>query len=162
MLILSFFKRLTLFIVILPATLGAQVYDDFSDGDLFTDPPWEGDLSLYINNDNEQLQLNDNKEGQASLFTPFNPEGEMQWNIWVRLAFSPSGNNNARVYLYATETCQSCFPDGIFLQFGEAGSNDAIRLMKQENGDTSSLIQGISGTLATSFSCRVKAVYDSG
>jgi len=50
------------------------------------------------------------------------------------------------------------YPDGLFLQFGEGGSNDAVRLMQQLAGDTSTLIRGSPGAIASSFKCRVKVV----
>ncbi|HSG68044.1 MAG TPA: lamin tail domain-containing protein, partial [Bacteroidales bacterium] len=155
-------KRLIYIIVIMPYMIAAQVSDDFSDGEILSSPSWVGDDGLFIVNDNLQLQLYDDKEGQACLFTALSAGDEMQWNCWVRLAFSPSGNNNARLYLFAKESCSTDLPDGIFLQLGEAGSNDALRLMRQIDSDTGTIIRGEAGAIAQSFICRIKVVRASG
>jgi hypothetical protein len=46
----------------------------------------------------------------------------------VSRSFSPSANNNARFYLVTDNENIVGAVDGYFLQFGEAGSNDAIEL----------------------------------
>ena len=162
MIIQLFLKHLSWLIVILPALACAQLTDNFSDGDFTFNPAWNGDDDLFKINNDLQLQLNDNKEGLAGLFTPVAINDDVQWNCWARLAFSPSGNNNARIYLFAEEVCSACFPDGVFLQLGEAGGNDALRLMRQEDGDTATMINGIPGLLSTSFYCRIKVIYSGG
>jgi len=100
---LTILKRLLLLIVLGPLIVVGQVEDDFSDGDIDHDPVWTGDLQLFTVNNYFQLQLNDVGAGQASLYTGVAIEECMEWRFWIRQAFSPSGNNNSRVYLSEQE-----------------------------------------------------------
>ena len=122
-------KRFILLIVLLPSAATGQVEDDFSDGEINQNPGWTGDTQLFTVNNYKQLQLNDAAAGNASLFTAIDTRDTMEWQFWIRQAFSPSANNYSRVYLMAENADTSGKPDGVFLQFGEGGSNDAVRLM---------------------------------
>ncbi len=155
-------KRWLCIIVIIPGSCLAQLVDDFSDGDFTTNPQWSGDIGLFKVNNTMQLQLDDDNAGKACLFTQLEILGDMEWRCWVKMAFSPSGNNNARVYLFAGQACSDSFPDGIFLQLGEGGSADAVRLMKQADGDTSTIIRGIPGAISQSFTCNIKIIFEDG
>ena len=151
-------ERLIFFIVLIPMMSYGQVEDDFSDGEIHQNPEWTGDTQLFSVNNYLQLQLNDAAAGIASLFTAIETRDTMEWQIWIRQAFSPSANNHARVYLLAENADTSGKPDGLFLQFGEGGSSDAVRLMIQEENDTSTLIMGMPGAISSSFQCRVKTI----
>lgn len=148
-------------IVFLPYLSHAQFTDDFSDGNFTQDPAWGGIPELFIVNDNYQLQLHDMAPGQAFLSTPIGFNGDHEWRFWCRLAFSPSANNNAGIYLFSNTPDLTNVTNGIFVQLGEVGSMDAVRLMSNVDGDTSTLIRGTPGNIATSFYCRVKVVYNS-
>jgi len=138
--------------------LRAQLIDDFSDGDFTTDPAWEGITTLFQVNDNFQLQLNATEAGTAWLSTPYTGSETMEWRFYIRLAFSPSGNNFARVALSANQNDLSVDYNGYYLQFGEAGGEDAIELFKQQNGETNSIMRGSTGLLASSFALWVKVI----
>ena len=47
----------------------SQLNEDFSDGELLSNPTWEGDLADFIINENGQLQLNAFSGAPTSLFT---------------------------------------------------------------------------------------------
>ena len=49
---------LSLIIPFLYVSLQAQLIDNFSDGDFFNNPTWQGDTNHFIINSNNQLQLN--------------------------------------------------------------------------------------------------------
>ena len=57
---------LTSFLLIL-CVCQAQVIDDFSDGNFNENPAWLGNDSLFIINDEKQLQLNAESDGNAWL-----------------------------------------------------------------------------------------------
>lgn len=145
-----------------PHLCSAQFFDDFSDGDFTSGPAWTGDDGLFRINGDLQLQLYDETAGEAGLYSSAGLYSAMEWCCRVKLSFSPSANNNGRIYLWTGSGDTLKPPDGIFLQFGESGSDDAIRLMLQEGGDTSTLIRGNTGTIAGSFDCRVKVVFEGG
>ena len=160
-------KRHKLFVFnilyLLTIPLWGQFSDDFSDGNFSENPKWEGDTAQFIVNSNLQLQLNGDESGKARLVTknPFE-EVEMEWRFFVKLSFSPSGNNNARIYLTSnvSDLTSSEF-QGYILQLGEAGSNDVMELFYQENGQPESVCRG-STSIASSMALYIKVVKESG
>ncbi|MDN5350974.1 MAG: hypothetical protein PWQ54_2370, partial [Bacteroidales bacterium] len=138
--------------------LRAQLSDDFSDGDFTTNPAWEGTTTLFLVNDDFQLQLNATEAGTAWLSTPYTGSETMEWRFYIRLAFSPSGNNFARVALSANQNDLSADYNGYYLQFGEAGGEDAIELFLQQEGTTTSIMRGSTGLVASSFALWVKVI----
>ena len=64
-------------------------------------------------------------------FTSFD---QKEWRIWTKQSFSPSSSNYARIYLTADNPDLTIAENGYYIQLGESGSNDALRLYKLENG----------------------------
>ena len=124
-----------LFIVgylVAPKTL-AQISDDFSVGNFSATPAWSGTDTAFHVNELFQLQLNASTPGTSWLVTEFSfdPAHHMEWQVFVKQSFSPSGANFGRVYLMSDQTDLSGPLDGYYLQLGEAGSNDAVELFRQ-------------------------------
>ncbi len=144
------------------SALFAQITDDFSDGDFTSNPLWSGTDTHYTVNGSFQLQLNNTLADTSYLSTPHGLTSldNREWNLWVRQAFSPSGGNYGRVYLTSSNADLTADPDGFYLQFGEAGSNDAVRLFKAESGLHTELLAGPLAQIATSFAIRVRVVRD--
>lgn len=152
-------KRFIFLLMIIPLWSQAQLIDGFSDGDFTNNPAWTGTAEKYIINADKQLQLNAIEAGTAWLSTPYTIAGNnMEWRFWIRLAFSPSGSNYSLVYLSSDQADLSGPLNGYFLRFGEAGSNDAIELLKQQGTTTSVICRGTEAALATSFALFVKVV----
>ncbi len=150
-----------LFILLLfPFSLFAQVTDDFSDGDFTQNPTWLGMTEQYIVNNSKQLQLNAEGEGTACLSLPITEYETMEWQFWIREAFSPSGNNYSDVWLSANNADLSQASQGYFLRFGEGGSNDAITLFRKDADGQQQVLRGIEGTIAASFAVSVKVNCD--
>lgn len=145
---------------LLPLLSIAQLSDDFSDGNFTQNPEWTGNTDHFIVNASLQLQLNATGAGQSALCTPFYAEGAIEWRLWVRLNFSPSDNNYAKIYL-ATDNASLSEPlNGFFLKLGEGGSADAIELYRQ-SGTTNHLIcRGTNGLIAGSFAFRIRVLRD--
>ncbi|NNF01415.1 MAG: hypothetical protein HKN22_01905 [Bacteroidia bacterium] len=137
-------RLLIALIILLPFFAEAQLIDDFSDGDFSANPSWTGDTGLFQVNTSNQLQLNDIAAGQAQIRTPYSPANldNTEWIFYIRQSFSPSGNNNSRVYLTSDQADLSASLNGYFLQFGEAGSNDAIELFYQNGTSSTSVARG--------------------
>ena len=138
----------------------AQVSDDFADGDFTNNPTWTGTDSIYIINNNLQLQLNATVGGTAYLSLPIQEFQEMEWRFWIREAFSPSGNNYTDVYLCADNADLTQVTQGYFLRFGEGGSSDAITLFRKDADGEQSICRGTEATIAASFSVAVKVNCD--
>ncbi|WP_341907193.1 lamin tail domain-containing protein [Fluviicola taffensis] len=155
----------TLFIVLallFPFFGWNQVIDDFSDGDFTANPAWNGTNSTYIVNAGQELQLSNTVAASSYLSTPHNLStlDNKQWELLVRQTFSPSSSNFGRVYLTSNSADLSTNPDGFYLQFGEAGATDAVRLFKIVSGVSTQICAAPDGQIAASFTTHVKVVRD--
>lgn len=139
-----------------------QLTDDFSDGDFTANPAWNGTNATYIVNAGQELQLNNTIAATSYLSTPHNLSSldNKQWELLVRQTFAPSSSNFGRVYLTSNSADLSTNPDGFYLQFGEAGSTDAVRLFKIISGVSTQICASPDGQIAASFEVRVKVVRD--
>ena len=136
----------------------AQIEDHFDDGDFSTSPAWSGDNSNFNVNVARQLQLNAANSGNSFLSVPANLNSldSCEWRFFVRLSFSPSSSNNARVYLSSDQKDLRQPLNGYFLQFGESLSNDAIELFRQNGTTVTSVCRAQNGLIANAFSVGVK------
>lgn len=121
---------------------GAQVKDDFSDGDFTSNPGWSGTTTNFQVNSSKQLQLNATAAGIASLSTPDTLIYNTEWNFYVRLAFSPSGSNFMRFYLVSDKADLTGSLNGYYIQIGETGSADGVDLYKQAGTTRTLLVNG--------------------
>jgi len=143
-----------------PMLLFAQIEDDFGDGDFTQNPTWSGSNEAFIVNDNFQLQLKDTEAGLSVLSTPSQSLGNSEWRFWLKLAFSPSSNNNARVYLVSDNPNIAEPLNGYFLQLGESGSSDAIELFRQQGTEVISICRGTEALISSSFEMGIKVTHE--
>lgn len=136
----------------------AQFKDDFSDGDFLSDPAWQGSTNHFIVNESHQLQLNAPIAGRSWLTADLSPASSqaIQWQISVRQAFSPSGSNYGRFYLISDQPDLSAPLNGYYLQFGQAGTEDAVELFRQSGTTSTSICRARPGAIASPFTIRVK------
>jgi hypothetical protein len=153
-------RYLLVLILLFPLLLSAQVFDDFEDGDFTQNPTWSGTENSFKVNDNKQLQLNDTAAGTAFLSTPNTMINATEWRFYIKLSFSPSSNNNARFYLVSDQADITGLLNGYFLQFGEAGSDDAIELFRQDGNSYQSVCRGTDGLIASSFVLGMRVIRD--
>lgn len=148
----------SLFFQMLVICAYAQLQEDFSDGELLNNPTWQGDINHFTVNESYQLQLNrEGNSGMSFLATPLTlPLANTEWSFYLRLAFSPSSNNNARVYLSTNHNDLLQATQALYLQFGESGSNDAIELFWQNDGNTISICRGTNAMIAQAFALNIK------
>ena len=145
--------------LLLSAQLTAQVVDNFSDSDFTNNPSWTGTTADFIVNSSQQLQLNNTVAGVSYLNTPHGLTSidNKEWRFWVKYSFSPSSSNYGRVFLTSSISDFSQGNDfGYFLQFGEAGSSDAIKLYRSESSIESLICSGPLGQIANSFQVAIK------
>lgn len=156
-------RYIALFVFILTHSIFlAQISEDFSDGDFVNNPTWAGTAADYTVNTSSQLQLNNSVASSSYLSTPHGllTLDAKEWKLWTRQSFSPSSSNFGRIYLTATNSDLSTDPDGFYLQLGEAGSTDAVRLFKCQAGVHTELLAGTTGQIANSFSIGIRVVRD--
>ncbi len=153
-------QYISLFFLALPFSGQAQISDNFTDGNFTFAPAWNGNDTDFIVNANQKLQLNSSGTDTsylklANTFSINNCE----WNFWINLNFSPSGNNFARVYLVSDQPDLSGPLNGYYLQFGENGSADQVELF-QQGGTASTSVCRATTSIANAFSIRVKVIRD--
>jgi len=158
-------RKILLFIISVILFQGfarAQFADNFTDGDFTSNPTWTGDVALYKVNTASQLQLNSTISETAALSAASSMTPDMEWHFWIKLAFAPSDNNLARVYLASDQADLKGPLNGYYLKFGETGSNDAIELVQQSGNIHTVICRGTDGILAAAFTIRIKVVRASG
>jgi hypothetical protein len=155
---LKTFSVLLLLSSISTQQLLAQLADDFSDGDFTTNPLWNGSTSDFVVNNSSQLQLNNAVAGTSHLYSSFQSStiDDYEWEFYVKQSFAPSGGNFGRVYLVSDQSDLSSPLNGYYLQFGEAGSNDAVELFRQSGSISVSVCRATLASIAASFEVRVK------
>lgn len=143
-------------LLLLSEGASSQITDDFADYNLTSDPEWFGDLGEFKVNDLGELQLNATEAGESMIYTRFSlAEGENPLEIWwrldIRLAFSPSGNNYFRYYLWFSDPNPDS-PDfqAYYLHIGETGSQDGVDLYYQNAAGSILIIDGLPGLCSSS------------
>jgi hypothetical protein len=147
-------------LLLLPCLVKAQLVDDFSDGNFTSNPAWNGTNADYIVNPAFELQLNNSVAGTSYLSTAhgLSTLDNQEWDVLVRQSFAPSSSNFGRIYLTSSSADLTTNPDGFYLQFGEAGSVDAVRLFKIVGGISTQICATPDGQIAASFVVRVKVI----
>ena len=124
--------------------------DDFSDGDFTNNPIWVGTTTQFRVNASNELQLHSTGTDTAYLSTAANLQGTATWEFSVRMAFSPSSNNYARIYLQANHSDLKGAINGYYIQIGERGATDALKLYRQDGVSYSLIMTGTSAGVASS------------
>lgn len=140
----------------------AQFTDAFTDGDFTADPAWNGDEAVFMVNAAHQLQLNNTVAATSQLRSAnaMATLADMEWRVRVKQTFSGSGSNYGRVYLVSDQADLTGALNGYYLQFGEAGSNDAIELFEQTGTASTSICRGTEAQIANSFDVGVQVKRD--
>ncbi|HCK22098.1 MAG TPA: hypothetical protein DHW15_08060 [Bacteroidetes bacterium] len=136
--------------------------DNFSDGD-FSDV-WTGSSTAFLVNGTLQLQLQGDcaSGGEDYLSAAVSTSDTATWECRITLGFDPSGSNNARFYLQSDNPDLGASLNGYYVRVGEDGSNDALKLYRQ-NGTTSTLLlSGTTGAVAVAPDVRIRVVRTSG
>jgi hypothetical protein len=136
----------------------AQINEDFTNPDLTSNPVWSGNLNDFEINAFHQLHLKTTGADTSYLSTPLSCSTSMEWKFWVHLSFSPSENNNARIYLIADNPIPTQSDKAFYIQLGEARSLDAITLFYKNGSSIREVCRGTSGSIANPFSFRIRVV----
>jgi Lamin Tail Domain/Bacterial Ig-like domain len=125
----------------------AQIADDFSDGDLTTNPAWTGEVQKFMVNAARELQLNaPTTETTAYIVIPVTVPNGAVWQTDVRLPFDPSTTNLFRFYLQA-DRVNLPQANGYYIEIGETGTQDVVRLYRQDGTARTLLATGSSTVL---------------
>lgn len=140
----------------------AQFTDDFTDGDFTNNPTWTGNSTDFQVNTSFELQLNAPPVTSSKyLVTPSQAIGNAQYDFKVRLDFSPSTSNYARVYLTSSSSNLLGSLNGYFVQIGGAsGALDDVSLYYQNGTSGTKIISGANGTVAVDPEVNVRVTRD--
>jgi hypothetical protein len=154
-------KKLLLILLCLPLFGFGQFTDNFSDGDFTNNPNWMGHVGSFEVDTNNTLHLNDSIASSSSLVTQSQAIVNGEWIFNVRLDFSPSTNNYARVYLVSDMIDLGGPLNGMYVKIGgQSGSVDDISLYTQSGTNHNEIIDGIAGLVTNNPNIRVKVTRD--
>lgn len=139
----------------------SQLVEDFSDGDFTNNPTWTGTDGDFIVNASQQLQLDADIAGTSYLSTQhlLTDLKDVEWNFYLKQSFAGSGSNYTKIFLLSDSDDLTATQNGYYLLFGEAGSNDAIKLFKIDSGVEALIFTGTLGAVANSFAVAVRLTY---
>ena len=125
-----------------------QIMENFSGGELSSNPQWFGDLQDFIINDDNELQLFADEAGESFIYTNISLGNPQLWEAYFRMDFSPSNSNFCRIYL-GLDDIDLSNASGYYIECGASGSEDAIELYQLINGNKTLLASGTLGSIAT-------------
>ena len=152
--------KIIIVILFSPLFLFAQFTDDFSDGNITSNPTWLGDVLNFEVDSNYLLHLNDSIANTSYLVTQSNVvEGE--WVFSIRLDFEPSTNNFAKVYLISDKEDLLDPLNGMYVRIGgQSGVVDDVSLYAQNGTNSTEIIDGFDGVVAENPDIMVKVTRD--
>ena len=121
--------------------------DDFSDGNLTSNPAWFGDVQDFTINEDGELQLFADDAGESFIYTEVSLGNPQLWECLFRMEFNPSSSNFCRIYL-GLDDIDISTANGYYLECGTSGSDDAIELYQLINGNKTLLASGSPGAIA--------------
>lgn len=126
----------------------AQIIDDFQDADLNIAPTWFGMQSAFTTSNGALRSASTNPNASFYLSTQFGLNGDLTWNLKIKLLFNTSSLNYTDVYLMADSMNLAKSNNAYFVRFG--GSQDEISLYKTFNKTTSKILDGTDAVLNSS------------
>jgi hypothetical protein len=139
----------------------AQFTDDFTDGDFTNNPVWGGNINNF-EIDSTQLHLSDTITNTSYLTTESKSIINGFWEFNIRLDFSPSSSNFAKVYLISDNANITSSLKGMYVRIGgEAGAIDDVSLYVQNGLSSTKIIDGIDGSAAVNPELKIKVTRDS-
>jgi len=130
---------------------GAQYQDDFTDGDITSDPIWSGEVEKFAVTAG-QLELSDaGSTGSAYLVTFSSASMNASWEFFHRYDSNPSTSNRAEYYLMSNQADLSGPLNGYYLRIGEqSGTSDQLKLFRQTGSSSSELLATDEGSVLNS------------
>jgi hypothetical protein len=156
-------KLTSLFFFLITFSSLAQLQESFSDGDFTINPSWTGTASDFVVNATNQLQTNSTVASTSYLSTAniLSDINDKEWRFYLKQSFAGSTTNYTKIFLTSDNVNLASSQNGYYLLFGEAGSNDAIKLFKLSAGTSTLILTGTLAAVANSFQVRVKITHSS-
>ena len=141
--------------------------ENFCDGDFLFNPIWSGSDDLFFINQFGSLQLNDTGAINGPAYLVHNTglldfSDSLIWNFRFNLLFNnPSSGNQPRFYLTSDNSDLSSSLNGYYVAIGETGSNDKIKLYRQDGLSTIEICSGIN-TFSNNIDINIRVTRDIG
>jgi hypothetical protein len=164
-------KKIAILILALHSlTVFPQFSDSFTDGfftsssNLARNVEWAGDANDFIINESLQLQLSANGTNLLSqLRTSSSALKNTSWEFYVKMNFSLTDKNYAKIYLASDEEDLSNDLNGFFIRIGYTDKNICL-MFSQKGKNNQTLIKGDVKRLASESSnaAKIKVTLDQG
>lgn len=118
----------------------AQFADDFSDGEFHASPDWTGDAAKFAVNSGSLRLLAPAATGTAFLSTPSLAIHEASWEFSIRMDFTPSSTNYARLYIVADQANLQAPLNGYFVKVGNTSRE--VSLYRQTGSTETEILDG--------------------
>ena len=123
----------------------AQLTDNFSDGNLSVNPPWEGDTILFSVHSGKLHLMAPPVSGKALISTPSVAISDGRWEVTAEMDFNPSSSNYIKIFLVSDRPDVSGAFNGYFLMIGN--TTDEVSLYRQSGTVVTRIIDGRDGRL---------------
>ncbi len=157
--------RCMLWLFLFPLCCGAQVLDNFGDGDFVNNPSWGGNVAEFEIAGDSLHSIGPQASSVIYLSTPNTLLDSTEWNFLIRLNFNPSSTNQVRVYLASDQADLTGSLNGYYVQFGESGTApDSLDIFWQSGTTSTKVFTGASGIMtgSTINAVRIKVVRHTG
>lgn len=121
-------------------SLFAQFSFDFNQVGLLSDLGWQGDTEHFVIHDGK-LKIEAPEAGSSFVHVKTNLPDSMEIGISFNMEFSPSNNNKLRIYLHI-DTFDLEIASGYFIEIGENGSEDKMKLVRLIGGQALTIAEG--------------------
>ena len=140
-------NKLALFVFLFTSIVdaNAQFTDPFQDSNLSN--RWLGEVSKFRVNNNQELQLAASGAGTAYISRNYSLQDSTVWESYIRMEFDPSTSNRLRWWL-ASDSEDIDTGNGYYIEIGENGNGDAIRLFRKTGSARTLLASGTAGAVA--------------
>lgn len=156
----SLYLLLSLSFISIQLTAQTSFSDNFNDSNFTANPIWSGETSKFEVNAAKELQLNNTgaaSNNETYLTTTSTIVNSAFWEFYVRLDFSPSSSNLAKVYLVSDNQDLTAVLNGYYVQIGgQSGTVDDVRLYRQDGLTDTLLIDGANGTVGTNPAVKIR------
>lgn len=140
----NYFICYVFFLLSLNSTI-AQWSDDFSSGNLID---WSGDVDKFVVNSANQLQLQAPDIEETFIYRNSTIGADsVSIGFYHLLDFSPSDNNKSTIYI-GLDAIDLSVANGYYLEIGENGSDDAIKVYYLNNGSAELVATATMGAMA--------------
>ncbi len=152
---------LLLMVIMVDKSLNAQLFDNFSDGDIDNNPSWLGDTGEWIVEDEV---LRTNGPAVTGTITSISTESiaamDVQWEFYANPKCATSSGNYMDVYVIHDAMDLEGSGNGYFIRLG--GSNDEVCLYKKTGTTEIKIIDGQDDVIAGSSNnpMRIKLTRD--